>query len=188
MSQYIPKLPSLSEKCCFSLMFVRHATILASVFTRALSWMFLAGAFCACTKREEAALPESALPSAAASPKASAVKPLAVPDASSVNGPADAGEPSSAAPLRTWMKRELAPAFARSDFAETAALLDRMAKASPPAGMANWQSISKDGAAAARTGNSDAVKSACRGCHEQYKSAYAEKFRASPFDGSAAPR
>lgn len=47
-----------------------------------------------------------------------------------------------------------------------------------PAGYTNWASIAKDGAKAAREGQLDAVKAACRGCHDQYKTKYKTEIRA----------
>jgi hypothetical protein len=99
---------------------------------------------------------------------------------------ADASEPAppaadaGAAPLRAWMKREMGPAFGARKLPETAALLDQVA-AHKLKGLPNWASIAKDGAAAARAGNYDAVKASCRTCHEQYKAKYIETSRALAF-------
>jgi len=57
------------------------------------------------------------------------------------------------------------------DLKAAAAALDKSA-AFGPAGYANWASIAKDGAAAARAGKEDAVKASCRSCHDQYKQKY----------------
>ncbi len=40
------------------------------------------------------------------------------------------------------------------------------------AGYPNWISIARDGADAARIEDLDAVKSACRSCHQQYQGRY----------------
>jgi hypothetical protein len=46
-----------------------------------------------------------------------------------------------------------------------------------PAGYTNWVSISKDAATAARAGNINAAKAACRTCHDQYKKRYQSEIR-----------
>lgn len=101
-------------------------------------------------------------------------------DASSDAVRVTTGTDAGTGPLRTWMKRELGPTFASRKLPETAQLLDKVAGAKP-SGMPNWQSIAKDGAAAARSGNVEATKAACRGCHDQYKAKYIEQQRALPF-------
>lgn len=55
-----------------------------------------------------------------------------------------------------------------------------MVPLAPGAGYPNWVSISKDGAKAARAGDLDAAKAACRGCHEQYKKKYKVELRQRP--------
>ena len=61
-------------------------------------------------------------------------------------------------------------------------LADSLMKASTfaPAGYTNWASIAKDGASAARAADLDAVKAACRGCHDQYKTKYRTEMRTRP--------
>jgi hypothetical protein len=49
-----------------------------------------------------------------------------------------------------------------------------------PPGYTNWVSIAKDGADAARAQNLDAVKAACRGCHNQYRAKYKREMRDRP--------
>jgi hypothetical protein len=77
------------------------------------------------------------------------------------------------------MKDNTAPAMAASDFDALAAAFDKIVTFAPP-GYANWGSIAKDGAKAARAASSDGVKAACRSCHEQYKQKYKDEVRARP--------
>jgi hypothetical protein len=81
------------------------------------------------------------------------------------------------------MKEHATTAMRQGDLFAIAAAFDQMAafapKAPPPA-YANWVSISKDGAAAARAASMEGVKGACRGCHTQYRNAYKAEMRARP--------
>jgi hypothetical protein len=81
-------------------------------------------------------------------------------------------------PLYAWMKAKAGPAagHADADPATLAAVLDQIATFAPP-GFPNWVSIARDGAAAARAGQSDAAKASCRGCHTQYKARYKTEMR-----------
>jgi hypothetical protein len=112
---------------------------------------------------------------------------------------AGAGEcgkkPFADCPLQAWMKRVTIPAMASNDLPTIAGALDQMVDLAPPppvqvgdaavAGYPNWISIARDGAAAARAGNIDAVKGACRGCHEQYLPKYRSEHRARPLPPQA---
>ncbi len=75
------------------------------------------------------------------------------------------------------MKTHATPPTMTNDLPALAAALDEMAAFAPP-GYANWASISKDGAAAARSGDLGAAKAACRSCHDQYKQKYKSEMRA----------
>jgi len=46
-----------------------------------------------------------------------------------------------------------------------------------PAGYTNWASIANDGAKAAKGGDLNAAKAACRTCHDQYKAKYKSENR-----------
>jgi hypothetical protein len=74
------------------------------------------------------------------------------------------------------MKANTAAAMSAKDFAGLVVALDEAAGFAPP-GYANWRSIAIDGASAARVQNLDAVKSACRGCHAQYRDRYKKEMR-----------
>lgn len=75
------------------------------------------------------------------------------------------------------MKANLNPPVMSKDTAALATALDKTASFAPPA-YTNWASISKDGAAAARSGDLDAAKASCSACHEQYKQKYRTEIRA----------
>jgi hypothetical protein len=79
------------------------------------------------------------------------------------------------------MQDHTAAALRRGDSAALATDLDEVATFAPkePA-YANWASIARDGADAARAGSLDGVKAACRGCHAQYRAAYKAAMRARP--------
>jgi hypothetical protein len=89
----------------------------------------------------------------------------------------DAGPPPGArcgdlpCPLRTWMKRVVAPALDNRDAAALGSAFDELATLAPP-GYPNWASIARDGADAARVQHVEAVRGACRGCHSQYRERY----------------
>ena len=90
--------------------------------------------------------------------------------------------PQPDCPLQAWMK-QIWPHMKAEDYQGTAALLEACAKLAPPnakTAYPNWVSISLDGANAARAADMDAVKAACRGCHEQYKDKYRAELRAHP--------
>ncbi|HEY8090035.1 MAG TPA: hypothetical protein VIF09_19370 [Polyangiaceae bacterium] len=77
------------------------------------------------------------------------------------------------------MKANTSAAMSAQDFDALAAALAKTATFAPP-GYANWASISKDGADAARAQSLDGVKAACRSCHNQYKSRYKKELRDRP--------
>jgi hypothetical protein len=79
------------------------------------------------------------------------------------------------------MKANTSAAMSAGDFDALQAALTKTAALAPPgAGYPNWVSISNDGADAARVQNLDAVKAACRGCHNQYKAKYKKEMRDRP--------
>ena len=101
----------------------------------------------------------------------------------------DASAPDSCAnpdggtncPMLGLMKGEIATAFAAKKSAALATSLEGLS-AHAPASYANWASIAKDGAAAARAGEWNAVKASCRGCHAQYKEKYIAEHRGEALD------
>jgi hypothetical protein len=84
-------------------------------------------------------------------------------------------------PLQGWMKSNTSPAMNAQDFDALAAALDKVATFAPKEqGYPNWASIAKDGANTARAADLGAVRAACRGCHEQYKTKYRTELRTRP--------
>ncbi|HLK35636.1 MAG TPA: hypothetical protein VKU41_02715, partial [Polyangiaceae bacterium] len=71
------------------------------------------------------------------------------------------------------------PAMSAQDFDGIATALDKVVTFAP-SGYGNWASIARDGAAAARSQNLDAVKASCRSCHNQYKDKYKKEMRDRP--------
>jgi len=112
--------------------------------------------------------------------RASGVPPV---DAGASMAASDADPSPAEAPLAHWMKEHAAPAILQGDIYALAAAFETIAtfapKAPPPA-YANWVSIAKDGAAAARAASLEGAKGACRGCHSQYRNTYKAEMRARP--------
>jgi hypothetical protein len=77
------------------------------------------------------------------------------------------------------MKSHTAPALNARDFGALVAAFQTLSGVAP-AGYENWRSIALDGADAARIEHVDAVKAACRGCHNQYKDRYKKEMRERP--------
>lgn len=82
-------------------------------------------------------------------------------------------------PMQAWMKSNAAGASASEDASALSSAFDRMARLAPP-GFGAWQSISADGAAAARSGDIKAARAACSACHNQYRAKYKAEMRARP--------
>jgi hypothetical protein len=79
-------------------------------------------------------------------------------------------------PLQAWMKANMGRAAVAQDLPALAQSLAYVAKLAPE-GYANWESIARDGAAAAQMGDFVAARAACRSCHEQYKHRYRAELR-----------
>jgi hypothetical protein len=99
------------------------------------------------------------------------------------SAPADSGPSLVEAPLLHFMRDHVATAMRQGDATALAAAFDQIAAFAPkgpPPEYANWASIAKDGAAAARAASVDGARGACRGCHSQYRNAYKADMRARP--------
>ena len=138
-------------------------------------------ALLACDQKEEAADAAPALsailPPLPSSSVAATPTPIATASSSAA---ADAGS----YPLQVWMKQNMTPPMNAKNWQGMADSLERAATLAPPnyatTGYTNWVSIAKDGANAARAADLEAVKAACRGCHEQYKKKYRAEMRSRP--------
>lgn len=157
-----------------------HATLVALTLTLALT---------ACDKKED-------VEKRPVGSGATDIFGSAAPTSPDAGSPADAGSPLDAGategpcatdggpgcPMLRFMKGEVAIAFAAKKTPDVLAALDKLA-ANAPSGYTNWASISKDGAAAAKAGDWNAVKASCRGCHSQYKDKYIGEHRSDPVHG-----
>jgi hypothetical protein len=74
------------------------------------------------------------------------------------------------------MKANMAPAVAAEDGPALAKGLEYIASHAP-AGMPNWASIAKAGAAKASAGDIAGAKASCKSCHDQYKAKYKAEVR-----------
>ena len=146
--------------------------------------MLLLVALLACDQKDEAqdaAAALSAILPPLPSPSLTPTPPQsATPTPSASSSAADAGS----FPLQVWMKQNMTPRMNAKDWQGMADSLERAATLAPPnyatTGYTNWVSIAKDGANAARAADLEAVKAACRGCHEQYKNKYRAEMRSRP--------
>lgn len=142
----------------------------------------------------DAAAPATAAPAVATTPPSSASTDAKADASADAKADAKKAEPRPAAadetaapecgtrplpdcPLQAWMKTNANPPVMTKDTAALASALEKTALFAPP-GYASWVSISKDGAAAARSGDFDAAKASCRSCHDQYKQKYKTEHRA----------
>jgi cytochrome c2 len=82
-------------------------------------------------------------------------------------------------PMQAWMRGNAAVAASADDGAMVAGVFDRIARLAPP-GYGAWAQISNDGAAAARSGDMKAARTACATCHGQYRNKYKAEIRAAP--------
>jgi hypothetical protein len=101
-----------------------------------------------------------------------------------VPSPADAqdascGSKTNPCPLQKWMQDNVGSKLADGNLAAVATSLDKVATMSPDPSWTDWAKFAKDGAAAARTGESgtQAAKQACKACHDKYKNDYKTRFR-----------
>ncbi len=82
-------------------------------------------------------------------------------------------------PMQAWMRGNAAVAASSDDGAMVAGVFERIARLAPP-GYGAWAQISNDGAAAARSGDMKAARTACATCHTQYRNKYKAEMRAAP--------
>ena len=83
-------------------------------------------------------------------------------------------------PLQVWMRHDMAPASAASDPERLAAALAKMATFSPVPSW-RWNQSATEGADAAKRGDFDAARQACRRCHDTYKPLYKDaRYRGRP--------
>jgi hypothetical protein len=85
-------------------------------------------------------------------------------------GMAAAGEPAT--PFGKWMKPNMGAPLAGQDFDTLKKSLELVASKPPKGDYAQWEAISKAGAAAAAKQDLAAVKASCKQCHDLYKEKY----------------
>ena len=90
--------------------------------------------------------------------------------------PEDCGPNSEKCPLQGLMVDEIANAVVSKDRARLGAALDRIAALSPEPSW-TWSTIARDGAAAARAGDSPKAMQSCASCHALYKAAWRDRHR-----------
>ena len=90
---------------------------------------------------------------------------------------ASCGSKENPCPLQKWMRQNMAPALAAGDNAGLATALDKVAANSPDASWATWSQFAKQGADAAKKGDTAGAKAACKSCHDAYKDKYKAQYR-----------
>lgn len=80
-------------------------------------------------------------------------------------------------PLQGWMKANLSSHLRNRNWSRLAVSLDHLSEMAP-AGYDGWGKLAQDGARAARGGNLEAVRRACKNCHDRHRDAYKTSNRA----------
>jgi hypothetical protein len=92
------------------------------------------------------------------------------------------GQPSC--PLQGWMEKNVQDALDAKDLKKVSASLEKAAGFAPDPkwndGDTGWSKLAKDGAAAAKAGNLEETKAACKACHKAWRSKYKKEFRMRP--------
>lgn len=139
-------------------------------------WVVLSlslGAAAGCEK----AAPAASLPPVAAAP----APPSAAASQAAVSVSETCGNPGQPrCPLQEWMRATLQAYLVRDDASNLpriAAALDKLANAGPPE-YASWGSLARGGSEAARRHDFPALKEACAGCHDAYRTEFRGHMRA----------
>ena len=95
------------------------------------------------------------------------------------------GQPSC--PLQGWMEKNMQEPFDSKDLKKLSEALDKAAAFAPDPswneGATGWTKLAKDGAAAAKAGNFEAVQQSCKSCHKAWRSKYKKEHREKPIKG-----
>lgn len=83
---------------------------------------------------------------------------------------------SSEFPLQMWMKATVQSAMATGDVGSLASGFERLSTFAPEA-YGNWEALSARGATAARSGDLEACRAACKQCHDEYRDRYRAEHR-----------
>ena len=99
-----------------------------------------------------------------------------VPSTASADGKA-CGDKANPCPLQKWMQDNIGSKMADGNLKDVATGLDKAATLSPDPAWAEWATIAKAGADAARKGDMPGTKAACKNCHDKFKQQYKDKYR-----------
>jgi cytochrome c556 len=95
------------------------------------------------------------------------------------------GQPSC--PLQGWMEKHMQEPFDDKDLKQVAASLETAAGFAPDPtwndGATGWSKLAKDGAAAAKAGDLEAVQQSCKSCHKAWRNKYKKEHRTRPVKG-----
>ena len=138
-----------------------------------------------CSKQEPSPSAEAAPPSASAQTEATpppseptlaaaATPPSASAEATAPGPCGEEGQPDC--PLQAFMKREVKAALKAGEFEKAAAALEKVSGVAPK-GYDEWSTMAKDAAKAANTKDADAIKKACKTCHDKYEDKFKEEHR-----------
>jgi len=90
-------------------------------------------------------------------------------------------------PLQGWMEKNVQDPLDAGDLAKVAASLEKAAGFVPSPkwndGDNGWAKLAKAGAAAAKAGDTAAVKASCKSCHKAWRNQYKKEFRTKPVSG-----
>lgn len=103
---------------------------------------------------------------------------LAVLPTASADAPATCGDKKNPCPMQKWMQDNIGAQMADGNLGGVATGLDKAAALSPDPSWKEWAEISKKGADAARKGDKTGAKASCKACHDKFKQAYKDKYRA----------
>lgn len=79
-------------------------------------------------------------------------------------------------PLQMWMKANVQPAMLTGDVVSLAAAFERLSTLAPD-GYDDWGTLAARGAKAARGGDLEVCRAACKQCHDQYRERYRAQHR-----------
>ena len=95
------------------------------------------------------------------------------------------GQPSC--PLQGWMEKNMDPAVDKKDGKALAEAFEKTIGFVPDPkwndGDSGWTKLSKEGAAAAKSGDIAAAKKTCKSCHKAWRDKYKKEFRLKPIKG-----
>ena len=91
--------------------------------------------------------------------------------------PVQAIQAEVGSPLRAWMRSNAQGPLVAGNLAAVAVAFDRI-ETLAPSGYEGWAGHATRGAAAARKGDQEALRAACKQCHDDFRARYRGEFRA----------